>query len=436
MFAGRHRYLILLLATMSLGLALVDRAAVAIAAPAMAQTLQLDAVALGWLLSAFTWSYVLGQLPASWILGRLGARHAVLTGLLIWAGCSLALGLAGWVGYTFAFLIVMRVAVGILQAPIVPAAGMSIAAWFPSNERGMAGALFGSSNYLALALFTPILGWTAQRFGWPAMFLLLAVITLIVAAGWWATFYMPRQHPRVTPEEILHIERGGAAVDMGIVAKTGASASWGDLWRLLRHRMVIGILISQYGISAITWFYVSWFPVYLVQGRHMSLAAVGTVTAVLALCGAAGGVAAGWFSDRVLRRSGSLSLARKLPVYIGSCLMVVGFAGCVADLSNTWVVALLSVAMFGKGFATIVWTLVGDVFPARAVGMAGGAVNTVSNASGIVTTVGIGYLIAATGSFDSTLWLLAGHAALALLSHAWLVRRVVPIAMPAPPVFP
>ncbi len=424
---GRQRYLILFLATSSLGLALVDRAAVSIAAPSMSASLGLDAVATGWLLSAFTWSYVVGQLPAGWIVDRLGARYAVLVCLLAWAAASAAVGLSGWLGCGLGFLVVMRVLVGVLQAPIVPAAGLSIAAWFPTSERGIAGALFGSSNYLALALFTPLLGWLTERHGWPAMFLFQALVILALAAAWWFNFHMPRRHPRVTPAEIAHISEGGAAVDLGVRSKTGSSGSLFDLRQILRNRMVIGILVSQYGISAVTWFYVSWFPTYLVQGRGMTLVQAGSVTAILALFGFAGGVSAGWFSDRVLKRSGSLSLARKLPVFIGSGLMLVGFAACTVVASNELAVVFLALAMFGKGFATIVWTLVADVFPPRAIGMAGGVVNTVSNVSGIVTTVGIGYLVAATGAFDAALWLLVGHAALALLSHALLVRKLAPL---------
>ena len=57
------------------------------------------------------------------------------------------------------------------------------------------------------------------------------------------------------------------------------------------------------------------------------------------------------------RRSGSLSLARTLPIHVGTSLMLVGFAACTLADSNRLVVGLLSLALFGKGFATLGWTL-------------------------------------------------------------------------------
>ena len=63
MFAGHPRALVLLLATAALGLSVGDRVAVSIAAPQLARDFALDSVALGWLFSAYCWTYVLAQCP-------------------------------------------------------------------------------------------------------------------------------------------------------------------------------------------------------------------------------------------------------------------------------------------------------------------------------------------------------------------------------------
>ncbi|CAN5522808.1 glucarate transporter GudP [soil metagenome] len=433
MFAGRHRYLILLLVTSALGMALVDRAVMSIAAPSLSHELGMDSVALGWLFSSFTWSYVVAQLPAGWLVDRMGARRAVMVCLMGWAVVSACLGLVGNLSHALYWMVVLRILAGLLQGPIVPASGMSIAAWFPASERGFAGAMFGSSNYLWLAVFTPLLGWLSYRFGWQSMFYCTSAAVALLGWAWWRNFHMPRAHRRVHASEIVLLEEGGAAVDIGTRAKASSRTSLGDLKAMLSNRMVLGILISQYGISAVTWFYVTWFPIYLVQGRGMTLVEAGAAASIPALCGFAGGVSAGVFSDRLLKATGSLSVARMLPVLIGAGMMVVSFVGCIYAGPDWLVVALLSVALFGKGFSTLVWTLVGDVFPARTIGLAGGVVNTMANVSGIVTTIAIGYLVSLTGSLDSALWLMAGHAAMAMISHVLLVRKVEPME-PGPPV--
>jgi sugar phosphate permease len=431
-FAGRQRHVILLLVTTALGLSVVDRAAFSIAGPLLVRELGIGTIELGWLFSAFTWSYVLAQLPSGWMVDRLGARLTVLGALCLWAVCSVTMAGAAWFAHAFAVLAVLRTLMGALQAPIGPAAGSSIAAWFPSAERGMAGALFASSNYLALALITPVLGWMASRCGWQSMFLLLALLVALLGMAWWLRFELPRRHRRVTPAELAHIAGGGGAINMDMRAPSAPSATLSNLRWMLTQRMVAGILLAQYGMSAVTWFFISWFPIYLVQGRGMSLAGAGAAAALPGLCGFAGGLLTGLFSDRLLRRSGSLSRARKLPIYLGTGLMVLSFGTCPFAGNNVLVVALLSAAMFGKGLASLGWTLVADVFPPRMLGLAGGAFNSAANVSGIITTVVTGYLIAATGSFDAALWLMAVHAGIAFASCACLVRRVEPIGGEAP----
>jgi ACS family glucarate transporter-like MFS transporter len=432
MFAGRHRVLVLLLATAALGLSVGDRVAVSIAAPELAREFGLDSVTLGWLFSAYTWTYVIAQLPAGWLLDRIGARRAFLGALLTSAAASLLMGATAWLAHGLVLLVLLRIAQGALHAPVGPAAGQAISAWFPSAERGKAGALFASSTYLSLALFAPVLGWVAQRFGWPAMFFALAAAILAVAAAWGRGFHMPSRHPRVSPKELSTIAAGGAVIDMGTRARLTGSEVLRELRGMLRNPLVVGILMSQYGIAATTWFFISWFPIYLVQGRGMSLAEVAAWTVLPGVCGLAGGVATGFYSDHLLRRSGSLSLARTRPVYIGTTLIAAGFIGCAIVESNVAAVVLLSVSLFGKGFATLGWSLIADIFPPRTIGLAGALFNTVSNSSGIVTALAIGYLVATSGGFAAALWLMAAHAALAFVFCAVLVRNVQPLVETAP----
>ena len=398
-----------------------------IAAPQLARDYGLDSVALGWLFSAYSWTYVVAQMPAGWFVDRVGARRALIAALLASAACCLLIGASAWLAHGLLLLVVLRVAQGALHGPVGPAGRQAISAWFPAAERGKAGALFSSSSYLSLALFAPGLGWVAQRFGWPAMFFVLAVAVLAVAAAWAWGFHMPSRRSRVSAAELSHIAAGGAVVDMGTLQRLTGAETRRELRRMVSNPLVIGIMMSQYGIAATTWFFISWFPVYLVQGRGMSVAGAAAWTVIPGLCGLAGGVATGFYSDRLLRHTGSLSVARTRPVFIGTVLIAAGFIGASVVQSNLLAIVLLSLALFGKGFATLGWSLIADVFPPRSVGLAGALFNTVSNTSGIVTALAIGYLVASTGGFEAALCLMAAHALLALAFCALLVRNVQPL---------
>jgi len=45
-------------------------------------------------------------------------------------------------------------------------------------------------------------------------------------------------------------------------------------------RMLVGVYIGQYCITTLTWFFLTWFPLYLAQARHMSVLKVGFAAAV------------------------------------------------------------------------------------------------------------------------------------------------------------
>lgn len=72
-------------------------------------------------------------------------------------------------------------------------------------------------------------------------------------------------------------------------AKVPFSQKWAQIRQLVGSRMMIGIYLGQYCINALTYFFITWFPVYLVQARGMSILKAGFVASVPAICGFVGG---------------------------------------------------------------------------------------------------------------------------------------------------
>jgi ACS family glucarate transporter-like MFS transporter len=101
------------------------------------------------------------------------------------------------------------------------------------------------------------------------------------------------------------------------------------------------------------------------------------------------------------------------------------------------VLIFLSIGFFGKGIASLGWAVLSDVAPREATGLSGSIFNTFGNTAGIVTPIVIGYIVAATGSFDAALVFVFAHSVVALLSYVALVgpiRRLTlqPAAAAAP----
>ena len=236
---------------------------------------------------------------------------------------------------------------------------------------------------------------------------------MTVALVWVVGFRVPARHGRLSAKERRLLQSGGAvwglpADAQGPSSHTGTLAF--DLRQLFSQRLFVTAVAAQYCIVAITWFFVAWFPTYLVQDLGYSIAEAGALSAVPAMAGVCGGVAAGICSDWLLRRTHSLTRARKWPVYVGMGIASVAFAASIGLHDRQWIVGLMALAFFGKGFATLVWALVSDIAPSNRIGLTGSVVNAISNASGIVTPIVVGYLVAISGNFTLALALMAAHA--------------------------
>ena len=81
-------------------------------------------------------------------------------------------------------------------------------------------------------------------------------------------------------------------------------------------------------------------------------------------------------------------------------------------------------AFFGKGIASLGWAVVSDTAPKELAGVTGAIFNTFGNTAGIVTPIVIGYLVQASGSFQSTLWFLAAHCIVTIFAYFFIVGKI------------
>lgn len=131
--------------------------------------------------------------------------------------------------------------------------------------------------------------------------------------------------------------------------------------QLLTNRMLIGIYIAQYSITTLTYFFLTWIPVYLVKEQGFLILQAGFAAILPALCGFLGRI----LSDRILKSSGSLTRARKIPIVAGMLLSTVIIVCNYVD-SAVVVVTLIALAFFGKGIGSLGWAVVSDTSPRQA----------------------------------------------------------------------
>jgi MFS transporter, ACS family, glucarate transporter len=387
-------------------------------------------VQLGYIFSAFGWSYVAGQIPGGALLDRYGSRPVYLWSITLWAVFTAAQAFVSSLAFipVFISLFALRFALGFAESPSFPANARIVANWFPHSERGTASAIFNSSQYFSLVAFAPLMGWLAQNYGWRSVFLAMGGIGLVGAALFWAVVQSPSRHKGISKREYDYIESNGALVNLDRPAAAAQPIRWSSVGQLLANRMLLGIYLAQYCITALTYFYATWFPIYLIKARHMSLAHAGLASAGPAIAGFVGGVLGGIVSDLLLKKGVALSPARKIPILVGlviSCAILL----CNYTDSQGLIMLFMSIAFFGKGVAALGWAVMSDAAPREATGLSGSIFNLFGNAAGIFTPIGIGYILAATdNSWNMALLFVFAHSIVAMVSYLFItgtIKRVV-----------
>ena len=158
---------------------------------------------------------------------------------------------------------------------------------------------------------------------------------------WWIFYNDPRKSKHANQAEIDYIEQDGTSVTTETDAKP--AMKW---YQLLKYRNVQAMCIGFFILNYILYFFITWFPTYLVQERGMQFGQMGIVASVPFIAAVCGSLISGIIADKLLIKGWSVTRTRKTLLVIGILLATsVGLAAFVE--SNAVVICLLAVANFG-----------------------------------------------------------------------------------------
>lgn len=411
----KARFTVLALISVGTMLNYLDRAVLGVAAPTMTRELGLDAVVMGIVFSAFSWTYAAAQIPGGAFLDRVGARLAYFWSVSVWSVFTLLQGFATGL----ASLLTFRLGLGVAEAPCFPSNSRILSTWFPQHERARATGVYSVGQYFGLAFLSPLLFFIVQTLGWRALFIIAGVAGIVFAIVWLRMYREPHESKNVNQAELDYIEAGGGLGYKGPVTPF----AWRNISKLLRHRQILGASIGQFAGNSTLVFFLTWFPTYLATERQMEFLKVGFYAVLPFIAASIGVLCGGWVSDMIIKKTGSATLGRKLPILTGLLLASTIVAANFVD-SNEVVIAILSVAFFGQGMVNLGWTLITDVAPKNLIGLTGGVFNLCANLAGILTPIVIGVIVGSTGSFFGALAYIAVIAVIGALSYIFVVGEV------------
>lgn len=347
--ATRVRWLMLGLVTLIMIIDSMDRANLGIAGKGIMEEFHLSTQDMGWILSAFTLSYALFQLPWGYAGDKYGARR-ILTLAVIWSSVATAataiaprLHFPG-ISVLGSFFFV-RFMVGVGVAAAAPNLSKIVARWMSKTERGVGVSFLSIGTGIAGALSPIAIAWLMEVWGWRLPFYLGGAIGIASVVAW--VLYStdaPQTHPKVNSEELALILKGREHEKN---YRPGAHP-----WRkILSSRSVWMLVLSAACQGYAAYIFYNWFFLYLVRVRGLTVRQGGWWGATPFIATIVFSPLGGWISDRAVQRFG-IRRGRQLGAWIGMGFSAL-FIWMGGHSSNT-TAAILMLAI-GAGFNFFGW---------------------------------------------------------------------------------
>ena len=393
----------------------VDRQVFSILAPDLQRVIGWTELDYGRIVIAFQLAYSMMLLVSGRLIDWVGTRVGFAVAIVWWSIAAAGHALAG---SAFQFG-VARFALGIGEAANFPASVKAVAEWFPAHERATATGIFNGGvtiGAIAAPLLVPM---AAAALGWQGAFVVTGLIGFAWLVAWWALYYRPEEHPRISADELAYIRHGA------VTAPAATGVHWAEL---LKHRQTWAYAVGKILPDPVWWFFLFWLPKFLAQsfgirGKDQMLP--------LALVYAAAGLGSllgGWASSTLIARGYTVNRARKTTGAVIACCMPVVILA--AFTSHAWVaIGLIACGLaLHQAFSTTVFTLASDMFPSRAVGSVIGIGGALAGVGSMLAAEVTGRILQSNPSGYVPMFVVAGTAYMAALL---IIHLLVPNLEPA-----
>jgi MFS family permease len=400
-----------------------DRVNLSVSQDALHSSFGISTVQFGYLLSAYSWTYCLLQLPSGVLLDRFGVRVIGRISTFLWSvasfGAAAALGLKSFLA--------ARLLLGVGEAPTFPGNSQAVGYWFPERERSLATACFDSAAKLGPAIGQPLIGLLLLRFGWRWSFAATGFTSFLYFVLFSWIYRNPSEDKSLTDAERIYIVNGGAQPEGA--AKGGRGTRLLDL---LVQRKVIGLVLGSAAYNYTFYLLLTWVPSYLSKSLHVDLLHSVFYASVPWIVGTfTGFFVGGWLVNFLIERGWNSSRVRQA-VLVGGTSFGLGIFGAAGAHTPGIAVFWMSVSLGGLAAASpVCWSIPSLIAPEGSVGRLGGILNFGNQLAAIAAPIATGYIADATHSFA---WAFAAAAAFLLVGiagYVFLLGRIEPISLTA-----
>ncbi|PVU82232.1 MFS transporter [Cellulomonas sp. WB94] len=393
----------------------MDRSSVSIAAPHMIKELGLTKTDIGLMGAVFSWTYAFCQLPVGYLIDKIGARRMYFTAVGLWSIATSLMAL----GQTMTHFLSFRFLLGIGESPNSPNCSKITTAWFPREERGQAAGIWDSGSKWGSAFAPPILTLLSLSMGWRAMFLVIGLAGLVLAAAFWAFYRAPEDSKRLSDEEYRHILAG-----RDDVTKPKAKLPW---IKFFTYRQTWGMMLGFFSSIWIWNIFITFLPLFLQDTLGVSIAKTGWIAAIPYLAAAISAIYAGRITLMLVRRHGKTAIESKKAILVWGCLGL-GVLLFIVPFMHNLVFAIITLCLALGLVAAIQaqsWALTSDIVPDTHAAQFGGIMNFGGYFGGALAPVLTGIVVDRTGSYTPSFLVAGVIAALGAVFYGLLVRSPI-----------
>ncbi|WP_027415481.1 MFS transporter [Aneurinibacillus terranovensis] len=339
---SKTRWLVLFMICLMYLITFMDRTNISVVAPSMSKEFGFDQVTMGFIFSAFTWAYALGQIPGGWLGDRFGPRSVLTMIVSFWSLMTIVT--AQSVGYLS--MVVVRFLFGFGEAGAFPTATKAMKLWLSKSERGFAQGITHSFSRFGAAIVPPIAVSITVAWGWRAVFYIFGAAGFIWAILFYVVYRnIPEEHKWVNQGELEHIR--GFDKDGVINTATDFTNKLQVPWKtVFASPNMWFIMIAYFCYNYAVYFFMTWLPTYLVDYRHFSLSKMGLIASLPLFAGMIGDTVGGILTDKILEKTNNIKLARKVVAIPGLLLAAIFLIPASITVNPYTAVYCLAASMF------------------------------------------------------------------------------------------
>ena len=331
----------------------------------------------------FFLGYFFFQIPGTIYAERRSVKKLIFWCLLLWGGFASLTGVVN----NIPMLAVIRFALGVVEAAVMPAMLVYISNWFTKSERSRANTFLILGNPVTVLWMSVLSGYLIHAFGWREMFIFEGIPAVIWAFCWWFLVKdKPEQVGWLTQDEKQALAAQLAKEQEGIKAVHNYAEAF-------KSRNVILLCMQYFAWSIGVYGFVLWLPSILRSGMQMGMVEAGWLSSVPYLAATIAMILVSWASDKMQNRK----------IFVWPLLLIGAlafFASWAIGPNNFWisysllvVAAAAMYAPYGPFFA-----IIPEMLPKNVAGGAMALINSLGALGSFFGSWFVGYLNGNTGS--------------------------------------